>query len=93
MDGTNRSTSYQYDVGGNLTQLNGDGGYGASYAYDGLDRDTSVIETGSGVSLAQLSYDQFGRRGSMGLGFGSTTSSADVTVTRAITPLLRCESR
>jgi RHS repeat-associated protein len=75
MDGTNRSTSYQYDVDGNLTQLNGDGGYLIAYAYDGLDRETTLLD-GAGGSLAQITYDQLGRRSGLGLGAGTTTSSA-----------------
>jgi RHS repeat-associated protein len=75
MDGTSRGTSYQYDADGNLTQLNGDLGYVNQYSYDGLDRETMVFETG-GTVIAQLTYDQLGRRGGLGLGFGAATSSA-----------------
>jgi YD repeat-containing protein len=68
MDGTNRVTSYQYDADGNLTQLSSDAGYTTRYAYDGLDRETTVMEGTGGTSLAQLTYDQLGRRSGLGLG-------------------------
>jgi RHS repeat-associated protein len=76
LDGTNRVTSYQYDADGNLTQLASDAGYTTRYAYDGLDRETTIMEGTGGTSLAQLTYDQLGRRSGLGLGLGATTSSA-----------------
>ncbi|HEX5182039.1 MAG TPA: RHS repeat-associated core domain-containing protein [Allosphingosinicella sp.] len=77
MDGVSRTFTSIYDADGNRTQLQGDGGYSANFDYDGLDRMSDAVV--AGTRLASISYDQLGRKGSLGEGFGasySTTSYA-----------------
>jgi RHS repeat-associated protein len=76
MDGTNRSFTSQYDADGNRYQLNGDQGYAAGFDYDGLDRMTTIHEASpAGNPVAFISYDQLGRRSTLGQGSGAPYSS------------------
>jgi RHS repeat-associated protein len=69
MDGVSRALAGQYDADGNRLVLSGDGGYYATFSYDGLGRMDAY------VSVAQFGYDSAGRRSSLAMGPGWTSSS------------------
>jgi RHS repeat-associated protein len=73
------STAYQYDAGGDLTQITWADGFYASYSYDMSGGVTSVTANGatSGVGvLASYSYDSLGRRSAVSYGNGTGQSYA-----------------
>jgi len=74
MDGYDRTVSYQYDVRGNKTAINGNFGYYTYYRHDAADRVTTVLD-GNGP-LVRIGYDGQGRRGSMESGLNAVTSSS-----------------
>jgi RHS repeat-associated protein len=69
MDGVSRTMSSQYDSHGNKTYLAGAFGYNAAFSYDAADHFTAY------PGLVSVAYDASGRRSSLGMGPGSTTSS------------------
>ncbi|MGH8574364.1 MAG: RHS repeat-associated core domain-containing protein, partial [Gammaproteobacteria bacterium] len=75
MDGTNRTFASQYDRNSNRIGLTGDGGYHAVFEHDGLDRLTAYREGDSGTLIAQLAYDNQGRRISLARGSGPLAST------------------
>ena len=68
-----RTLSYQYDAAGNRTRLTWPDGFYASYAYDGMNRVTTVTDSAAQV-LATYAYDDSGRRASITYGNGTITS-------------------
>jgi RHS repeat-associated protein len=71
MDGSNRTTSSQYDAAGNRTLLAVNVlGYSAPISYDNLNRMTA------NAGWVQLGYDNLGRRSAVNYGSPGTTSSA-----------------
>jgi RHS repeat-associated protein len=75
MDGVNRTMSSQYDADGNRKMLFGDLGYTLGYDYDGLDRLIGIHEgSATGNQIAFITYDQLGRRSSLGQGSGAPYS-------------------
>ncbi|PHR52486.1 MAG: hypothetical protein COA47_17795 [Robiginitomaculum sp.] len=68
-----RTLSYQYADKVNRTRIIWPDGYSADYAYDNLDRVTTIKENNAGV-LATYAYDTSGRRASITLGNGTVTS-------------------
>jgi RHS repeat-associated protein len=70
MDGVSRSMNSQYDAAGNRTLLTGDAGYYAPFTYDAASRMTAYL------GVVSIGYDAAGRRSSLGMGPGYTTSSA-----------------
>ena len=73
VDGTARALTYQYDAHGNPTRVNTTN-YALALSYDAADRMT-LIQSQVGTTYGQLAYDALGRRASLGLGFGTATSS------------------
>jgi YD repeat-containing protein len=69
MDGVARTMAGQYDSDGNRILLTGDQGYYAPFSYDGLGRMSAY------VGVVRFGYDSAGRRSSLAMGPGSTTSS------------------
>ncbi|NWN13555.1 RHS repeat protein, partial [Escherichia coli] len=61
MAGVSRSLSYQYDAGGNRTQITHPDGNVFTYAYDGLDRPADTYESGLYQRL-HFDWDSQGRR-------------------------------
>jgi len=74
LGGVTRTFSYLHDANGNRTRvMHPDGSY-FSYAFDGLDRMTQVLENGA-TALATFGYDFRGRRASITRGNGATSTS------------------
>ena len=73
LSGTAQQMVYQYDADGNRTQVNYPDGNYITYTYDGLDRLSQVLESGSSV-LAGYSYDTAGRVQQLTRGGGVTTT-------------------
>jgi RHS repeat-associated protein len=69
MDGVARTMSSQYDAAGNRTALSGPSGYYAPFTYDVGGRMTAY------QGVVSIGYDVSGRRSSLGMGPGYTTSS------------------
>ena len=69
MDGTTRSLSYQYDKNGNRIELTMPDGNKASYAYDGLDR-MSTLYMGAVGSTIGLQLYAYNNRGAIALETG-----------------------
>lgn len=61
MDGVGRTMSYQYDANGNRTQETFPDGNFVTYNYDGLDRPTLILRSGS-ASVASYTYNAAGQR-------------------------------
>jgi RHS repeat-associated protein len=74
MDGTTRTLSYGYDAHGNAISLSSSAGPVVQRQFDAADRMSSI--QWAGYSIATFAYDSAGRRSSLGLGIGSTSSSA-----------------
>jgi len=71
MDGTARIVSSSYDLASNRTLVAVNvAGYGAGITYDGLNRMTSI------GGLAQIGYDNQGRRSNVNYTWSGTTSTA-----------------
>lgn len=75
LGGVSKTLSYQYDAHGNRTKLLHHDGMSFDYAYDGLDRVTTIRENNSYL-IAQLHYDISGRRASITRANGTTTAYA-----------------
>jgi RHS repeat-associated protein len=73
--GTARALSYQYDADGNRTRLTFPDTQYFTYAYDGLDRESGILQ-GTSTSLVTIAYDQLGRRVSLARTGAGTTSYA-----------------
>jgi RHS repeat-associated protein len=71
MDGVNRTVSSLYDVDGNRTRMTFPDGNYAAYTYDGLDRPSVILRSGT-AAIASYSYDGFGQR----LGFTGAIATA-----------------
>jgi RHS repeat-associated protein len=69
MDGVSRSLAGQYDADGNRVLLTGDQGYSAPFGYDGHGRMNAY------ATLAMFGYDPAGRRSSLNMGPGWTSST------------------
>jgi RHS repeat-associated protein len=76
MGGVTRTLSAQYDAIGGRTELTYPDGVKISFAHDGLDRMTGVLEgaLGAGVALATIGYDDRGERASMTRRGGDATA-------------------
>ncbi|HEY7811308.1 MAG TPA: RHS repeat-associated core domain-containing protein [Allosphingosinicella sp.] len=76
MGGVTRTLSAQYDAIGGRTELTYPDGAKISFAHDGLDRMTGVLEgaLGVGVALATIAYDDRGQRASMTRRGGDATA-------------------
>jgi RHS repeat-associated protein len=61
-DGVSRTLGYQYDANGNRTRLTFPDTTAFSYAYDGLNRMTTITEVASSIVRANIAYDNYGRR-------------------------------
>jgi RHS repeat-associated protein len=61
-DGISRTLGYQYDANGNRTRLTFPDTTAFSYAYDGLNRMTTITEVASSIVRANIAYDNYGRR-------------------------------
>jgi RHS repeat-associated protein len=73
MPGLTASLSYQYDADSNRTRVTYNDGKYVDYGYDGLDRPSSIVRSGSGsATIASYTYNARGARATMGGGF--TTS-------------------
>ena len=70
-----RTLSYQYDAAGNRTRLTWPDGFYATYAYDAMNRVTSVSDSAA-QTLATYAYDAAGRRASITYGNGNVVSYA-----------------
>lgn len=71
MPGSGTTFTFQFDADGNRTRVTyGDGHY-VTYGYDGLDRPTSVLRSGS-TSLVSYSYNSRGARATMGGNFATS---------------------
>jgi RHS repeat-associated protein len=68
--------SYQYDIGGNLAKMTWPDGFYATYAYDALNRMTTVQDSSASVTDVTYSYDNLGRRSAVGRGNSTSTSYA-----------------
>ena len=68
-----RTLSYQYADKINRTRIIWPDGYSADYAYDNLNRVTTIKENNAAI-LATYAYDTSGRRASITLGNGTVTS-------------------
>ncbi|MEP6787797.1 MAG: RHS repeat-associated core domain-containing protein [Acidobacteriota bacterium] len=73
--GTARALTYQYDSDGNRTRLTFPDTQYFTYAYDGLDRESGILQ-GTSTSLVTLAYDQLGRRASLARTGAGTTAYA-----------------
>jgi RHS repeat-associated protein len=71
MDGTSRTVSYLYDADGNRTRMTFPDGNYVTYGYDGLDRTTSILRSGS-ATVASYSYDAAGRRSTFNGGLSTS---------------------
>ncbi|MBB5986634.1 RHS repeat domain-containing protein [Sphingobium lignivorans] len=71
MGGVSRTLSHEYDAHGNRTRVTFPDGQYFTYGYDGLDRMTSVSQSGSS-QIATLAYNAEGRRS--GLAGGVATA-------------------
>jgi hypothetical protein len=69
VDGAARTMASQYDSDGNRTLLTGPWGYYAPFAYDGLGRVTG------NANITLFGYDSAGRRSSLAMGPGWTSSA------------------
>jgi RHS repeat-associated protein len=63
-DGTTRTLSYQFDADSNRTRLTFPDGNYFTYTFDGLDRMNAILENGA-TTVASISYDNQGRRGTL----------------------------
>ena len=70
------TVSYQLDANGNRTQLIYPDGYYAEYAYDQLNRLTSISLNGSTSPTVQFEYDELSRRTQMTYDSGCVTNYA-----------------
>jgi len=70
-----RTLSYQYDAAGNRIRLTWPDGFYAGYAYDAMNRVTTVTDS-AGQVLATYAYDAAGRRASITYGNGNVVSYA-----------------
>jgi hypothetical protein len=84
MGGTTRTLSAQHNKSGGRTELAFPDNVKMSFAHDGLDRMTGVLEgaLGSGVLLGTIAYDSRGQRASMTRRGGDATSYAFDGVSR-----------
>jgi RHS repeat-associated protein len=89
-DGLGRVTSsagklgaftYQYDTNGNRTRITHPDGFYAAYAYDGMDRPSTITENGSST-LITFAYDPIGRRTGITRANGANTTYAYDNVSR-----------
>ncbi len=72
-----RQVSYQYDPAGNRSRTTWPDGYFAAYAYDALNRMTTVRENSTTLNeLALYGYDQLSRRATLRLGGQATNTVA-----------------
>ena len=69
MDGVSRAIWNQYDADGNRVLVAGDQGYYAPFSYDGLGRMKAYAD------IVQFGYDSAGRRSSLNMGPGWTSST------------------
>jgi YD repeat-containing protein len=71
MPGSGTTFTFQFDADGNRTRVTyGDGNY-VRYDFDGLDRPTSVLRSGS-TTLASYTYNARGARATMGGNFSTS---------------------
>jgi len=73
--GTALTFAYDYDLDGNRTRMTGTTGYIMSFAYDGLDRMTGLLDSGN-TRLGQIVYDGAARRSAVAVGPWGTSSTA-----------------
>lgn len=71
MDGATRTVSYQYDANGNRTRVTYPDGNYVTYNYDGLDRPSSILRSGS-ATVASYSYNADGTRASFNGGVNTS---------------------
>ncbi|NIJ20281.1 RHS repeat-associated protein [Sphingomonas naasensis] len=76
MGGTSRTFSYLYDRNGNRTRITHPDGNYFTYAYDGLDRATSISQNDSAI-VVTMGWDAQGRRSSETRGGVATTYGYD----------------
>jgi hypothetical protein len=71
LTGLSTSLSFQFDADGNRTRVTyGDGNY-VTYGFDGLDRPTSVLRSGS-TTLVSYTYSSRGSRATIGGNFATS---------------------
>jgi RHS repeat-associated protein len=75
MDGTARTITYQYDAAGNRTAVNATTGYAMNFSYDPLSRMTALVD-GNFQQIVSFAYDAAGRRQTLALGPGGTSSQS-----------------
>jgi RHS repeat-associated protein len=73
--------TYQYDANGNRTRITHPDGFYAAYAYDGMDRPSTIKENG-GTTLITFTYDTIGRRTGVTRANGASTTYAYDNVSR-----------
>ncbi|HEX8366494.1 MAG TPA: RHS repeat-associated core domain-containing protein [Allosphingosinicella sp.] len=73
--GFTRALGFDYDANGNRIRITHPDGVFFTYAYDGLDRASAILENGS-ATLATFAYDALGRRTSLTRPGAGTTSYA-----------------
>ena len=73
--------TYQYDPNGNRTRVTHPDGYYAAYAYDGMNRPSTIKENGA-TTLITFGYDTIGRRTGITRANGANTTYAYDSVSR-----------
>lgn len=73
--------TYQYDANGNRTRITHPDGYHAAYAYDGMNRPSTIKENGS-TTLLTFAYDTVGRRTGVTRANGANTTYVYDNVSR-----------
>ncbi|HYG30112.1 MAG TPA: hypothetical protein VD887_07850 [Allosphingosinicella sp.] len=73
--GFTRALGFDYDAHGNRIRITHPDGIFFTYAYDGLDRASAILENGT-ATLATFAYDALGRRTSLTRSGAGTTSYA-----------------
>lgn len=82
LNGVSHAMLSEYDADGNRTKLTwGTGGPFVTYSYDGLNRMTDILESGS-TNLVHIDYDNVGRRQKLTRGNGVSTVYGYDTVSR-----------
>lgn len=71
MDGAVRTLTYQSDANGNRTQITYPDSNYTTYSYDGLDRPSSILRSGS-ATIASFTYNGLGLRASLNGGVNTS---------------------
>jgi RHS repeat-associated protein len=71
MDSASRALSYLYDADGNRTRVTHPDGNYTAYGYDGLDRPSSILRSGT-ATVVGYTYDSAGRRSTFNGGISTS---------------------